>query len=217
MASKPEVRKARLTSLRAVASLWLPVSDPDEIYRKAALDHYLAGHEFGAVTRVSPPWTWALLLISLTAAGAALFLSIFTRIEIVDRTPGVLRRNGPDSADYEAVTFLPARHRSFLQRNDLVKLELAEFPYAEFGTVRGRIERIVDAPASPEEIRAALGADARPAGPVHRMEISVLPEPSSAKASIALRTGMPADVRYTVRRERPVFILVAPLRRWLNG
>jgi hypothetical protein len=70
------------------------VSDSDEIYRKAALDQYLASHEFGSVTRVSPPWTWAILLLSLVAVGGALVFSFVARVEVTDQLRGVVAASG---------------------------------------------------------------------------------------------------------------------------
>ena len=200
-----------MTLSHLVTSLFLLVPDPnDDIYRKAALDHYLTAQEFGAITRVSPPWTWALLLLAIALVCTALLFSIFTRIEVTSRAPGIL------TTSVRAVSFLSERNRSLTRRDDIVRLELAQFPYTEFGTVRGSIDRVDHKPASASEIRAALGENARIADPVYRVEIAILPDSSSGKEPIPLRAGMRADVRYTVRRDRPILVLFAPLRRWLD-
>ena len=172
------------------------MSDSDDIYRKDAWDHYLSAHEFGAVTRVSPPWTWAILLLSLAAVGGALLLSIVTRIEVPHRAPGILTTSG------RVVSYL-----SILPKDGFVDLQVAG------GTVRGRIDDIDRRPASAQEVRAALGANARLAGPLHRVAISILPVGANA---IPPAPGMPVEVRY-VRRDRILLIFFAPLRRWLDG
>jgi hypothetical protein len=156
------------------------VSDSEEIYRKAALDQYLAAHEFGSVTRVSPPWTWAILLISLAAVGGAVLFSIVTRIEVTDRVPGIVAASGRVVSH---VNVAP-------ENGDVVHLEIAG------RTERGRIVAIE---------RVAINRE--PASNLYRVEITV---------ANPLGVGTPVNVRI-VRRDRPIFIFFAPLRRWLNG
>jgi len=156
------------------------VSDAHDIYRKDALDHYLAANEFGVVTRLSPPWTWAILLVSLAAVLTAIVTSMIVRVDVTDRAAATF--TGPA----RAVAFLPK-----LPANDSVRLELAG------GIVRGRIVT---------DVRSG-GISPRP----YRVEIA-----TDANEMPPFEQGMRAEVRYTVRRDRLIVILCAPLRRWLS-
>lgn len=83
----------RLTD-RGITSV-VHVTDPHEnFFRRSAIEHYLAADERGEVIRISPPWTWSLLAVMAVTLGAALLLSIFSRIETTDRGPGILRPLG---------------------------------------------------------------------------------------------------------------------------
>ena len=65
---------------------------PDtRLFRAEALEHRLRGEEGRGLIRVSPPWTWALLLPLLAALGTALALSILGRVEVNGRARGILR------------------------------------------------------------------------------------------------------------------------------
>ncbi|MDR3673430.1 MAG: HlyD family efflux transporter periplasmic adaptor subunit [Holophaga sp.] len=64
---------------------------PPDLFRRQALQHHLQGEEGRGLVRVSPPWTWALLLVLLSGAGTALLASIFGRVEVNGRARGILR------------------------------------------------------------------------------------------------------------------------------
>lgn len=66
----------------------------DTLFRRSAIEHYLATDERGEVIRVSPPWTWAILAVMGTVLAAAVALSVFSRIEVTDRGAGILRPKG---------------------------------------------------------------------------------------------------------------------------
>lgn len=65
-----------------------------EMYRHEAVSHHLRGAEAGPVLRVSPPWTWALLWIVVTALLVALIASIVGSVEVNSRALAVLRPGG---------------------------------------------------------------------------------------------------------------------------
>ena len=115
---------------------------------------------------------------------------------------------------FQVVSFLPEKDRGSVRVNDDVKLELEQFPHAEFGTLKGRIQRIGDDLASTSEIREAFGEEIRLDSSSYRVEILV--DASNRPRHVALRTGMLMNVRYTLRRERPIALFFAPLQRWLS-
>jgi adhesin transport system membrane fusion protein len=123
----------------------------------------------------------------------------------------------PREVDYQATSFLPEKDRAFVKAGDAVKLELDQFPHTEYGALEGRILRIGDDLASAQEIREAMGEDYKPSGATYRIDIEVHPPSSGRLRSLPLRSGMLMSVRYTLRRERPILLFFAPLRRWLDA
>lgn len=129
--------------------------------------------------------------------------------------PGqVIGRLIPRGQGFQVVSFLPEKDRAFLKEQDEVRLEMDQFPATEFGAMRGRVARIGDDLASPIEIREAMGEEARIDTPTYRVEIQI--EEASGRRVGQLRTGMLMDVRYTLRRQRLLTLLLEPLRRWLD-
>jgi multidrug efflux pump subunit AcrA (membrane-fusion protein) len=122
----------------------------------------------------------------------------------------------PQDRRFQVVAFLPEKDRSSVKLGDEVRLELEQFPYAEFGTIRGHIKRIGDDLASSAEMREALGEDARLSGSAYRVEIAISDPAAIESGGINLRSGMLMNVRYTLRRERPITFFFAPIRRWLS-
>lgn len=61
------------------------------LFREEALKHYLQAEEGRGLVKVSPPWTWALLWVILTALGAALLGSFWGQVEVNGRGRGIVR------------------------------------------------------------------------------------------------------------------------------
>jgi membrane fusion protein len=120
----------------------------------------------------------------------------------------------PGDARLQVLGFLDEAHRAWIKAGDRVKLELSQFPYAEFGTLDGRILYVGMDFASPEEIRAALGESARLGAPAFKVELEVLPARDGPLAKVELRPGMRLDVRFTLRRQSPIAFAFEPLKRW---
>lgn len=121
----------------------------------------------------------------------------------------------PEDAELLVTAFLPERDRAFLRVGDTVRLELDQLPYLEFGTLEGRIARIAGELASVLEVRASAGDDIRLDGPVYPIEVELL-QPSVARLGLPLRSGMLGNLRYTLRRQKLITLILAPLRRWLG-
>jgi membrane fusion protein len=137
--------------------------------------------------------------------------------------PGELLRAGqalckliPREAPLHVVAFLAEQDRAFVRPGDEVRLELDQLPYAEFGTLRARVERISDDLAAPFEIREALGENPLPGGPAFRVELAITDAAAVARAGIPLRPGMLMNARFTLRRQRLVTLVLDPLRKWLR-
>ena len=64
---------------------------PPELFRPEALRHHLQAEEGRGLVRVSPPWTWALLGVLLTALGSALVAAVLGKVEVNGRGRGILR------------------------------------------------------------------------------------------------------------------------------
>ncbi len=62
-----------------------------QLFRQEALKHYLRAEEGRGVARVSPPWSWALLLIVMLFVLTALGFAVVGRVEVNGRGRGMLR------------------------------------------------------------------------------------------------------------------------------
>lgn len=110
--------------------------------------------------------------------------------------------------------FLREKDRAFVKVGDHVILELAQYPYSEFGTLRGRILRLGTDLASAAEIQEAFGTtEGRGPGPSFKVDIRLeAPMP----AGFSLRPGMILEARFTLRKQRLITLVLDPLRRWLK-
>jgi membrane fusion protein len=130
--------------------------------------------------------------------------------------PGqVIGKLVPVDSPLQVVSFLAERDRAFAKAGDEVELELDQLPHAQYGTLRGRVARIGDDLASAPEIRDALGDDQKlPAS--YRVEIQITNAAPAEAAHVKLRTGALMNVRFTLRRQRLVTLVVKPLQRWFR-
>jgi HlyD family secretion protein len=117
------------------------------------------------------------------------------------------------------VAFLQEKDRAFVKDGDEVELELNQYTYSEFGTIRGRIHSVAADLASPSELQEAFGSSPtqNTEGPSFRVEIEVLEDPKALEVrKIRLRPGMLLSVRFTLRRQNLITLAIDPLRKWLN-
>jgi membrane fusion protein len=122
----------------------------------------------------------------------------------------------PAGSALQVVSFLAERDRAFVKPGDEVQLELDQLPYAEYGTLRAKVVRISDDLASPFEVREALGEDQKLDAPTYRVELDIEDARAAVAAGARLRTGMLMNVRYELRRQRLVTLVLDPLRRWVR-
>lgn len=116
-----------------------------------------------------------------------------------------------------AVSFLPEKDRPYVHEGDLVKLELNGYPYAEYGTLEGRVTRIGDDLASSGEWQEAMGDSDHSDGASFRVEVELLPQKNDPhRQAVHLRPGMLLNVRYTLRKQSLITMAFEPLRRWLR-
>jgi membrane fusion protein len=134
----------------------------------------------------------------------------------VVRTGQALCKLIPRNAPLHVVAFLEEKDRAFVKPGDEVKLELDQLSYAEYGTLRARIERISDDLAAPFELHEALGDTPLPNLPTFRVELRITDASAVAKAGIPLRSGMLMNARFTLRRQRLITLVLDPLRKWLR-
>jgi membrane fusion protein len=122
----------------------------------------------------------------------------------------------PNAAPLQVISFLAEKDRAFVKPGDEVRLELEQLPYAEYGTLRAKVVRLYDDLASPHEIREALGEDQKLDVPTYRVELEITNADALEFAKVRLRTGMLMNVRYTLRRQRLITLVLDPLRRWFK-
>jgi hypothetical protein len=80
----------------------------------------------------------------------------------------------------------------------------------------GRIERIALDLASGAEVSDVLGDRATIAVPSYQVAIRLDGSESLTNVAIRLRPGMLVEVRFPLRQQRLITLILAPLRRWLG-
>lgn len=121
----------------------------------------------------------------------------------------------PVDSPLQVVSFLAERDRAFAKPGDEVQLELDQLPHAQYGTLRAKVLRIGDDLASPSEIHDALG-DQKLEAPSYRVELEITDARAAESANVKLRTGTLMNVRFTLRTERLITLVLNPLRRWFR-
>jgi multidrug efflux pump subunit AcrA (membrane-fusion protein) len=119
-------------------------------------------------------------------------------------------------APSKIIAFLPERDRAFVTSGAEIRVEVEQLPYAEFGTLKGRVDRVATDLASRYEVTEALGEEAQYPGPSYRVELSLLEDDRAKQLSSKLRAGMLVNARFTLRRRRLISLVLDPLRRWLR-
>jgi multidrug resistance efflux pump len=115
-----------------------------------------------------------------------------------------------------AIAFLAEKDRAFVREGDVVALELAQYPHSEFGTLRGRVDRVGTDLAGSTELTEAFGSAAAPGeGASFRVEIRLEPQ-DGKQERITLRPGALLNARFTLRRQRLITLVIEPLKRWLK-
>jgi multidrug resistance efflux pump len=122
----------------------------------------------------------------------------------------------PKGATLKVVAFLAEKDRAFVEPGQDVHLELDQLPYAEYGTLKGRITRISDDLASPAEIHEALGEEQKLDALSYRVELEITDRSALEAWKRQLRPGMLLDVRFALRRQRLIALVLDPLRRWFR-
>jgi membrane fusion protein len=122
----------------------------------------------------------------------------------------------PGGTPLEVVSFLPEKDRAFVAVGSEVRLEIDQLPYGEYGTLGARVVRISDDLASTDEVRQALGDGRDLKGPAFRVLLSITDKEAADAVAVRLRSGMLMQVRYTLRRQRPITLVLEPLRKWLH-
>lgn len=122
----------------------------------------------------------------------------------------------PQNAPLHVISFLAEKDRAFVKVGDEVHLELDQLSYAEFGTLRAKVLRISDDLASPFEIQEALGENQKIDIPCIRVELTITDSKATDNAKVKLRSGMLMNVRFTLRSQRLITLVLDPLRRWFR-
>ena len=130
-------------------------------------------------------------------------------------SPGmVLARLVPADAPQRVVSFLAEKDRAFVRVGDEVRLELEQLPYGVYGSLGARVVRIGSDLATATEINEALANQSGPARPAYRVELQITDARAAREAGIRLRSGMLMQARFTLRRQRPLAMLMEPIARW---
>jgi multidrug resistance efflux pump len=122
----------------------------------------------------------------------------------------------PQGGPTQVISFLPEKDRAFVKEGTEVRVEIDQLPYAEFGALRGRIDRVSSALASPYEVSEALGEGAQLPSPAYRVELTVIEDETDRKLAPELRPGMLVSARYSLRQRKLIALVLDPLERWIK-
>lgn len=122
----------------------------------------------------------------------------------------------PKGDPMQVVAFLSEKDRAFVKTGEMARLELDQLPYSEYGTLNAKVLRISDDLADPFEIQEALGPSAKADSSVYRVDLQVMEDSAVQRAGVRLRTGMLLYARFNLRRQRPITLVLDPLKRWFK-
>lgn len=158
----------------------------------------------------------SLAQLQMRAPEAGIVDGLYVRIGDVVASSQEVVHLVPEGAALRAFTLLPEKDRAFLKVGDGVRLEVSQYPPAEFGTLGSRVLRIGEVPATQAELKDVLGDATKVEDATYLVELVVVPDERKPIARQSLRTGMEVQARYTLRRQRPITLLLEPLHRWLE-
>jgi len=159
---------------------------------------------------------FALSQLQFRAQEAGIVDGLHLRVgEVV--TPGQeVIRLVPEGAALRACTLLAEKDRAFVKVGDSVRLEVVQYPIAEYGTLHARVLHVGEMPITSAEAKAVLGEGVKVEEANYLVELDVLKDAGKPIARQPLRTGMAVQARYSLRRQRPATFLLEPLRRWME-
>lgn len=190
-------------------------SSISKIFREEAIKHYSSDPDSGGLLKPSPMWSWFVLIVTgVLIILAAVFVTV-AEVEVLDRAEGMVQIGDTQEVMQAAnnqwfvAAFLADRNGPFVHAGDSVRLELRDYPIREFGTLDGRILRIIPAQIQPN---ADPGVERTPSSS-WRMVIAVVPPASGPLTKVQLRAGMLVNVRLTLRKQRLITFMFAPPRQ----
>jgi len=140
---------------------------------------------------------------------------VFVRVGETVQAGQVVAKVVPVEAPLQVVSFLAEKDRAFAKSGDEVELELDQLPHSEYGTLKAKVIRIGDDLASQSEVRDALGDGQKLEAPAYRVELEITDAHAAEAAGVKLRTGTLLNARYTLRRQKPITMVLNPLKKWL--
>ncbi|MDR3671560.1 MAG: HlyD family efflux transporter periplasmic adaptor subunit [Holophaga sp.] len=213
MEDAEEVEHQHRDCLQALRQVRQEQEDADGTFRREAWNHH--SERARAISRRKALVLNARQQVIQAPVGGFLDAVLVRRGDGVHRGQ-VVARIVPRDSELRVIAFLGESHRSWVKEGDPVQLEVSQFPYHEFGSLSGRVLSLGMDFASPEEIKTALGEGTSLKGPVFQVEVQVLSSQKGPLAELRLRPGMRADVRFTLRRQRPIAFVFGPAERWLR-
>jgi len=121
-----------------------------------------------------------------------------------------------DGGELKAFVLLPERDRAQVRRGDPVRLEVDQYPFAEWGTLKAVIQRIGESPVVATELHDLFGEQQKVDGPAYLVELTIPGGQTRLVAIQPLQSGMSFQARFVLRRQRPITFLLDPLRRWME-
>lgn len=186
-----------------------------KIFREEAIKHYFRDPDSGGLLKPSPMWTWFVLFVTGALIILAVVFVTVIEVEVLDRAEGMVQIGDKQevmqaaNAQWLVAALLADGNAPFVHAGDSVRLELRDYPIREFGTLDGRILRIIPAQI---QLNAAPAVE-RTQSSSWRMEIAVVPAASGPLTKVQLRAGMLVNVRLTPRKQQLITFMFDPPRQ----
>ncbi len=152
----------------------------------------------------------------ISAPREGMLEAVLVKVGDVIQSGAPVGRIVPQGGPLRVISFLPEKDRAFVKPGNMVRLELDQLPYAEFGTLKAHVVRVSDDLSTTQEFQEAMGDLVKPEGAMFRVELDLEPGVGDRISKLPVRTGMLLNVRFTLRSQRPLSIILDPLKRWLD-
>jgi multidrug efflux pump subunit AcrA (membrane-fusion protein) len=133
---------------------------------------------------------------TVLAPSGGLIDRLFVRPGDVVREGQVVARLIPTGMPLHVVAYVPEKYRASLESGAAARVELAQFPFRKYGAVDARITHVSPHIAAVDEVRDTVG-EQQAASSRCRVELELVSHPEAVR----LQPGMAADVRFRLRRQ----------------
>ncbi|MCL1908932.1 MAG: biotin/lipoyl-binding protein [Holophagaceae bacterium] len=220
--AKESMNQARRSVISAKQALMASEQEISSARARIASDRLRNQQELQNLTTKKDALAYSIYLTKITAIESGVIEGLHVRIGDIINQGQIIGRILTDSAEPAAFALLAETDRAHVKPGDLVRLEVDQYPKAEWGIINATIHRVPDSPATPSELREIFGESitASPSSvSSYIVELRFPASLSGPKEPLGLQnmqSGMGFSASYILKRQRPIIFILEPLRRWLE-